>query len=235
LPPRTGKLRDQLAAAAGVSPRTAQDVLTVRDGDPALFERLKAGELPAHRAAQEVRRARTYEGIGEAGPLPEGPFDLIYADPPWQLGNPSGRYAPENHYPTMPLEEIMALAVPAAACAVLFLWAVNCLLPEALQVMAAWGFSYVGKITWVKPSPGLGNWVRYRDEPLLIGNRGFATPEPSRRVDSVVEAPRGRHSEKPAVFYELIERMYPHATKLELFRRGNPHPGWAAWGNEART
>jgi N6-adenosine-specific RNA methylase IME4 len=51
-------------------------------------------------------------------------------------------------------------------------------------------------------------------------------------VDSVVEAPRGRHSEKPKVFYELIERMYPHATRLELFARGKQRPGWTFWGNE---
>ncbi len=42
----------------------------------------------------------------------------------------------------MPLSEIEALAVPAAKDAVLFLWAVNCLLPQALQVVDAWGFDY---------------------------------------------------------------------------------------------
>jgi N6-adenosine-specific RNA methylase IME4 len=52
---------------------------------------------------------------------------------------------------------------------------------------------------------------------------------------SVVEAPRRRHSEKPDVFYELIERMYPHASKLELFHRGPPRPGWAAWGDESES
>jgi hypothetical protein len=36
--------------------------------------------------------------------MPEGPFELIYADPPWQLGNPDGEHAPENHYPTMPIQ-----------------------------------------------------------------------------------------------------------------------------------
>jgi N6-adenosine-specific RNA methylase IME4 len=233
LPPRAGKLRDQLAAAAGVSARTAQDALTVRAADPELFARVKAGELPAHRAAQQVRRAERYREIEPAGPLPTGPFELIYADPPWQLGNPGGPYAPENHYPTMPLEEIAAMQVPAAENSVLFLWAVNCLLPQALQVLDAWGFHYVAKLSWVKDSIGLGNWVRYRDEPLLMGRRGsYPAPEPERRVDSVIEAPRRRHSQKPDCVYELIERMYPQASKLELFRRGSPHPGWAAWGNE---
>ena len=48
----------------------------------------------------------------------------------------------------------------------------------------------------------------------------------------MIEARRGRHSEKPAAVYELIEGAYPAASKLELFARGAPRPGWAAWGNE---
>jgi N6-adenosine-specific RNA methylase IME4 len=35
--------------------------------------------------------------------------------------------------------------------------------------------------------------------------------------------------------YELIERAHPTASKLELFARGKPRPGWHAWGNEVDT
>jgi N6-adenosine-specific RNA methylase IME4 len=232
LPAPAGRLRDQLAEQAGVSARTAQDVLTVKQEDPVLFEQVKAG-LPAHRAASEVRRARRYSQIGKAPPLPEGPFDLVYADPPWQLGNPGGRYAPEQHYPTMPIEQIAAMQMPAADDAVLFLWAVNSLLPEALQVMGDWGFTYKAQLVWVKPSIKLGNYFRNRHELLLFGRKGnYPLPGPKERIDSVIEAACGRHSAKPPVVYELIERSYPAAAKLELFRRGKPHPGWAAWGNE---
>jgi N6-adenosine-specific RNA methylase IME4 len=232
LPAPQGRIRDLLAASAGVSARTAQDVLTVQQQDPALFEQIKQG-LPAHRAAQQVRRARRYAEIPAALPLPDGPFDLVYADPPWQLGNAAGRYAPEEHYPTMPLAEIKALEPPAAADAVLFLWAVNSLLPEALEVMTAWGFTYKAQMVWVKPSIKLGNYFRNRHELLLFGRKGnYPLPGPLERVDSVIEAACGRHSAKPPVVYDLIERSYPAASKLELFRRGTPHAGWAAWGNE---
>jgi len=175
-------------------------------------------------------------GLPPAPPLPEGPFAVIYADPPWRLGNPDGAYAPENHYRTMPTEEIAAIAIPAAEHAVLFLWAVNCLLREALEVMEAWGFRYRTNLVWVKPSIGLGNVVRNRHELLLVGKRGsLQAPDPEDRPDSVIEAPRGAHSEKPACVYELIERMYPQVSKLELFGRGLPRPGWVAWGDEVET
>jgi N6-adenosine-specific RNA methylase IME4 len=194
---------------------------------------VKAGTVAAPLAARRVRRSKRDAGLPGAPPLPEGPFEIVYADPPWQLGNPDGPFAPENHYPTMSLEEITALAVPAAEDALLLLWAVNCLLPEALEVMAAWGFAYLTNLVWIKPSIGLGRWVRNRHELLLLGRKGsFQAPELEDLPDSVVASPRGRHSEKPPGFSELIERMYPRASKVELFARGTPPPGWVFWGNE---
>jgi N6-adenosine-specific RNA methylase IME4 len=233
LPPR-GKTRDLAASRAGVSPRTVQSAATVREHDPDLFAKVKAGGLALGAAERRVRRRLRDETLLAPPPLPSGPFDLIYADPPWQLGSPDGQNAPENHYPTMTLEEIKTLPVPTADDAVLFLWAVASKLPEALQVMKAWDFEYKTCFVWVKDWIGLGTWVRHRHELLLLGRRGnYPPPEPEDRPDSVIEAPRGRHSEKPTCVCELIERAYPLASKLELFARGTPRPGWATWGNEA--
>jgi N6-adenosine-specific RNA methylase IME4 len=231
-PPR-GKTRDHVAAWAGVSPRTVQDAATVQRHDPELFDRIKAGEIAADLAARRVRRALRDANLPDPPPLPEGPFELIYADPPWQLGNPDGINAPEQHYPTMALSEIKELEPPACDNAVLCLWAVNCLLPEALELINAWGFTYKTNLVWVKPSIGLGVWTRNRHELLLFATRGqIEVPEPEQRPDSVIEADRGRHSQKPAAAYELIEAAYPHLSKLELFARGTPRAGWQTWGNE---
>jgi N6-adenosine-specific RNA methylase IME4/ParB-like chromosome segregation protein Spo0J len=233
LPPRGEKTREITARQAGCSARTIQDAHTVRQADPELFERIKNGKLAADLAARKVRRAQRDRQIPPGPPLPDEPADLIYGDPAWQMGNPDSPHAPEQHYPTMPLEEIKALQIPAAEHAILFLWAVNSLLPEALQVIEAWGFEYLTNIAWIKPSIGPGRWTRSRHELLLIARRGnHPAPDSEDLPDSVIEAPRGRHSEKPARFYELIERMYPQARKLELFARGTPRPGWAAWGNQ---
>jgi N6-adenosine-specific RNA methylase IME4 len=133
----------------------------------------------------------------------------------------------------MPLEEIKALAIPAGEDSLLLLWAVASLLPEALEVISAWDFTYKSTLIWDKGSVGPGVWLRNQHEQLLLATRGgWSPPEPEDRIPSVLRAQRGRHSEKPDVLYELIERMYPRASKLELFAR-SARPGWACWGKEA--
>ena len=79
-----------------------------------------------------------------------------------------------NHYPTMSLEEIKALDVAAIAAddCVLFLWATAPMLPQALEVMAAWGFAYETQFVWVKDRVGTGYWFRNRHELLLVGVKG---------------------------------------------------------------
>jgi N6-adenosine-specific RNA methylase IME4 len=231
LPPR-GKTRDLAAAWAGVSARTLQDAASIHAHDPELFERVKNGQVAVALAARRVRRAQRDRRLGPAPLLPLGPFEVIYADPPWQLGSPDSAKAPENHYPCLPLQQLKDLAVPAADDAVLFLWAVNCLLPQAIELMNHWGFEYKNHIVWDKGSIGPGAWVRNQHELLLIGRKGnYPPPDPEDLPASVIAAPRGRHSEKPEIFAELIERAYPEASKLELFAR-RARPGWAAWGNE---
>lgn len=108
LPPRCERTREFAARIAGVSARTVQDALTVKGADPELFEKVKAGELPAHAARRQIERARRYAEIPAAPPLPRELFELIYADPAWKLGNPDSDYAPEAHYQTMALAEIKA-------------------------------------------------------------------------------------------------------------------------------
>lgn len=50
----------------------------------------------------------------------------------------------------------------------------------------------------------------------------------------MIEAPRARHSEKPAVFADMIARLCPRTAKLEMFAR-EERPGWDSWGKEASS
>jgi N6-adenosine-specific RNA methylase IME4 len=164
-----------------------------------------------------------------------GIFPVIYADPPWQYEHPiSDSRRIENQYPTMDTESICALPVSeiSAPDAILFLWATTPMLKHGLEVMRAWGFEYRTSMVWVKPSIGPGQWVRQRHEYLLIGVKGYIpTPKGENKPDSVIEAPRNEHSQKPEVVYEIIEAMYPEFDKVELFCR-QPRINWTAWGNE---
>jgi len=167
----------------------------------------------------------------EPEPLPEDLFNVIYADPPWQYEfSESSRGAPDQHYATMTLQEICDLKVPSADDAILFLWATNPKLEEALQVIKKWGFQYRTNLVWVKDKIGTGFYVRGQHELLLIGKKGeIQAPEESDRPPSVLYAPRREHSQKPDEVYAVIERMYPQGKYLELFAR-NHREGWVSWG-----
>ncbi len=73
-----------------------------------------------------------------------GRYPVIYADPPWRYAySRSESRAIENQYPTMSLDELVALPVPSIAYeqCVLFLWATPPKLGDALALITAWGLS----------------------------------------------------------------------------------------------
>jgi len=173
-------------------------------------------------------------------------FGTVLADPPWRFVNRTGKVAPEHRrlsrYGTMATEEICALPVAEAAAdtAHLYLWTPNALLPEALQVMQAWGFSYKTNLIWRKvrkdggsDGRGVGFYFRNVTEMILFGVRGAnaRTLSPGRRQVNYLESRKQEHSRKPEDQYAIIEACSP-GPFLELFARG-ARPGWTRWGNEA--
>jgi N6-adenosine-specific RNA methylase IME4 len=175
--------------------------------------------------------------------LPDQKFAVIYADPPWRFEPYSADTSmlADDHYATSDLDTIKALLGPSepgskivARHAVLFLWATVPMLTQALEVMAHWGFAYKTHFAWVKDQDGTGYWNRNRHELLLLGTRGeIPAPAPGTQWPSAIEAPRGRHSEKPEVFRKMIEEHFPTLPKAELYARGKPPKGWVFWGAEA--
>lgn len=203
---------------------------------------VEAAEKPTTEVKQQ-RRAEKEAALAEATQaasraLGEQIYGVIYADPPWRF-EPYSRdtgmdRAADNHYPTMTLDAIKSLHVPAAPDCVLFLWATVPMLPQALDVMSAWGFCYRSHFIWVKHRIGTGYWSRNQHELLLIGTRGdMPAPAPGQQYASVIDAEAGAHSAKPFHFTEMIEDMFPHQARLEMFARGDAVVGWDRWGNEA--
>ncbi len=192
--------------------------------------------------------------------LPKGHFGAIYADPPWAFqawyaggwrkradgtryySSPSPR---SSKYDTMSAEDIAAMPVAdlAAENSVLFMWGCWPHLPQALQVMDGWGFTYKScAFVWTKanvsqidmfredatPDMLLGYWTRANTEFCLLGTIG----KPKRMSADVRQAiiePRREHSRKPEI-HERIERLVA-GPYLELFAR-QERPGWTAWGNQ---
>ncbi len=164
-------------------------------------------------------------------------YRTIVADPPWRYSNgtvPQGGV--EHQYGTMAPEDIIALPVAglAAPDAHLYLWVTNLHLREGrpFEILDAWGFRYVTLLTWHKLGPiGLGYYFRGETEHVLFGVKGRSPIEPRLRERNHFAASKGRHSEKPDRFYELVERVSP-GPYLELFARRRRY-GWDVWGNEA--
>jgi N6-adenosine-specific RNA methylase IME4 len=172
-------------------------------------------------------------------------FCTILADPPWQFTNRTGKMAPEhrrlNRYSTLKLSEICEIPVAMAAdtTAHLYLWVPNALLPEGLEVMRAWGFTYKTNLIWHKirkdggpDGRGVGFYFRNTTEMVLFGIRGhMRTLAPGRRQVNIVKSMKQEHSRKPDELYKIIEHCSP-GPYLELFARGTRR-GWSAWGNQA--
>ncbi len=172
---------------------------------------------------------------GAVGPT----YPVIYADPPWKFvvrSEVTGRdRSAENHYPTMNLDDVLALGCPAARDAVLFLWVTD--LANGLACMEAWGFAYKSFWGWEKVYPGrqtgTGYWSFDNCELLLIGTRGSPpAPLPGTQPLKLTAHPVSEHSAKPDFHREQIERLYPGVSKLEMFARA-ARPGWDVWGFEA--
>jgi N6-adenosine-specific RNA methylase IME4 len=187
---------------------------------------------------REERRAERVETIIQetAEPISGiGKFPIIYADPPWRYDfSRSTSREIENQYPTMELNDICNLEVAKIAnddC-VLFLWATNPKLQEAFLVIDSWGFEYKTNMVWVKDKIGMGYYARSQHELLLIATKGSVpVPVAEFRPSSVIYSDRDQHSKKPDGVYEIIEKMYPEYSKVELFAR-NKREGWEAWGNQ---
>src|SRR4030095_13122436 len=165
----------------------------------------------------------------------EGEFFLLYVDPPWQyeFSSSEQRHIEERQYPTMTLEEICALKVPAADDSLLFLWATSPKLADAMKVLEAWEFTYKTNAVWVKDRIGPGYYFRQQHELLLVGARGAPPLSPrSTRVSSVFNAERREQSHKPDIVAETLEKMYPElneSSRVELFARVSRN-NWSTWG-----
>lgn len=161
-------------------------------------------------------------------------YKTIYTDAPWDFRHRSTRGAVS--YPTLLVRQLIGMAPQIQALtapnAHLYLWSTDVHLPDALEVIQAWGFRYIQLITWFKNRTGLGFYFRHHTEQLLFAVRG-QLPLRRRDLPNYFIEPRTQHSRKPEAAYRLIEVASP-SPRLELFAR-HRRDGWDAWGNEVQS
>ena len=170
-------------------------------------------------------------------------FDIVLADPPWDYkgqrqhagAGSADTGGATTHYPSLKLPDLKRLDVPSlcAKDCLLFLWATNPHLDQAIELMKAWGFKWatVGFV-WDKERVNPGFYTMSQYELCLIGKRGkIPQPRGSRNQRQMVKAPRQKHSAKPEEIQDRIDLMFPTQKKLELFARRH-RTGWTCTGNE---
>ena len=174
-------------------------------------------------------------------------YDLIVADPPWKQARGQGKkkVRPNSSgvpldYPVCSLDEIkehlrQATSLARGENSILFLWTIDKYLFEAQQIAEELGYKLHARMIWNKVTgiPAAFT-VRYGHEYLLYMYKGKLTPvatEERGKIHTVFTEKVQRHSQKPEVSYEIIDRLYPNLKKLELYAR-RERDGYDSWGNE---
>jgi len=179
------------------------------------------------------------------GMLTAQPYRTVVADPPWQptLGATwnsrlTDKAGPQRFYDTLSVPEIIVRQPSTAEQAHFYIWGVTQHIDWTYEVARAWGAEPITLLTWKKPGLGAGRF-RCNTEHVLVARKGPRVGNPfgqggrhaQATEGTLFEWPRGRHSEKPREFFDLVERLSPRP-RLEMYARA-PRDGWAVWGNQS--
>lgn len=174
-------------------------------------------------------------------------YDIVYTDPPWKQSkggkkavrpNSSGK---DLDYQTMSIEQIAELHKSVFDNNVnkkhnVFMWTIDKYLHQTEEMMKNFGYNLHARMIWDKINgiPAAFT-VRYSHEYLLWfykkGDILMPSDETRGKYSTVLREMVTKHSKKPECAYEMIEDMFPNASKLEMFAR-NERTGWDSWGNE---
>ena len=187
--------------------------------------------------------------------LPEGKYDIIYCDPPWDYGgkmqfDKSGKKdlnsnwdknifisAANFKYPTVKTKDLKKIPITEIASddCLLFMWVTSPHLEQGIELGKAWGFNFrTVAFVWDKMVHNPGQYTMSYVELCLVFKRGrIPKPRGARNIKQLVRVPRGKHSQKPLEVLHGIEKMFPSQKKIELFARHKPK-GWDVWGLDVR-
>lgn len=194
-------------------------------------------------------------------------YKIIYADPAWSFKTYSDAgkdRSPDNHYKVMNLQDIKNMPIKSIAdkdC-ILFMWVIDTMIPEALEVIKSWGFKYktVG-FTWTKINKsakldkidsskdvfcGMGYWTRANDERVLVGFKQeeeqtdneicllASTGSPKRVSMSVRRAVLDYRREHSRKPDQVYDRIEQLMGDIPRIElfARTERPGWDVWGDQ---
>lgn len=226
-----GEVSVSAAASVAEAPKDRQVEIVARGRDEILAAAKQIRTEHAERRRVELAALKS-----ERPPLPDGRFETIVIDPPWEMQKIERDVRPNQvafDYPTMNEAELATFDVPAIAAddCHLFCWTTHKHLPMALRLLESWGFRYVCTMVWHKPGGfqpiGL---PQYNCEFALYARRGSPQFIDTKAFPACFEAPRREHSRKPDEFYDLVRRVTA-GPRIDVFSR-EARPGFEQFGNE---
>jgi len=237
--------RKEIAKEANVPERKLRTVQEIKKSSPALLEKVRSGEISLAEAKRTVRREDLIEKLSSVEAIKakeiSGKYDVFVIDPPWPMEKIERDERPNQvkfDYPTMSLEKIdeevgAALKKHTDADAHVFLWTTQKFLPNAFDLLESWKMKYVCVFVWHKPGGfqpiGL---PQYNGEFAVYARKGSPKFIDTKKFFTVFEAPRGKHSEKPEEFYDLLRRI-TGGRRLDMFNRREIQ-GFDGWGKESK-
>jgi len=222
-PPRAAVVK--AAALLEKSPQRAREIIEGGKKMSDVIREEKRAEVVANLESVEARQAKELAGH----------YDVIVIDPPWPMEKIERDVRPnqtEFDYPTMSEDELAAMKMPAADACHLWLWTTHRFLPMAFRLLDAWGFKYVCTFVWHKPGGfqpiGL---PQYNCEFAIYARRGSPQFIDTKAFSTCFDAARGKHSEKPEPFYDVLRRVTA-GRRVDIFNR-RQIDGFDTWGKEA--
>ena len=181
-------------------------------------------------------------------------YSLIYADPPWTFkvwgkSPESSVKTPSAHYQTLSVSEICSFPVGewSAKDSNLVMWVYDPMLPSALKVAEAWGFTFVTVLfRWLKSVNGQKSLFEHGEklcfgtgyhtrgggcEEAFLFKKGKGLPVKNHSVRKEFYANRREHSRKPDEVRVWLTDLYGDVPRLEMFARTKVN-GWDVFGNE---
>jgi N6-adenosine-specific RNA methylase IME4 len=238
---KKGRTRAAVAEELKVPERKLRAVAEVKktDAGKELLKQVRKGEITLAEARRQVKKAEVVSKLEDVSAREAkalaGQYDVIVIDPPWPMEKIERDVTPEQvafEYPTMQEDELASMQLPAADDCHVWVWTTHKFLPMCLRLLDVWGLKYVCTFVWHKPGGfqpfGL---PQYNCEFAVYARRGTPQFIDTKAFPVCFDAPRGKHSEKPEAFYDVVRRVTA-GRRIDIFNR-REIDGFDVWGKEA--